>query len=664
MNRRGFQFSLILLVIVSLVGIAGYKLFESAMKSNSSTSKELDENSTRQASLGGDSNAKSESDLPSGDLVDEKNSLTPTKSDPVPTSLTPADENKESGETNADSNSRSDSLSNAGKTGSLKGILIDAETRLPLELQECVLSFKLGNKLHRSKTITDSKGNFTLKSVPKGRSLVRVQVPGYLLTTKTIHLKESTPGEEIPFLLHPGKRIVGEVISSDGSPIPEASLRFLPLVSDGYLASSRSLKVKSDVQGRFQLAPLANLEGEVIAFKKGFRSSSPHRLNEDPSASESHREIRIILKPDLSVPIQLVSKLNESPLENIEVSWRLEGYRPGALKSLGLKNKASSDAEGLVMLQGLPDNSESKVSLNIKGSTIAPKSLTVQVKDLEQATLVAPYRIACEQAASLFVRVYSADGNLASNVKASLSGNALLKTPRLTSTSKGELHFKGIPLGKVHFLADGGEQGYASLTLEPKIEWDDAIAVHLKKHEGLISGKVEDPAGKPIPGAQVIILKGKDTFSTGSDAEGQFTFDGIPKGSYQLVARSKDYGEERFLNLETPTTNLTIKLQKTGTVVGSIEFDGPQRPYSLRLTPVEVGSENSGLTPFRRSLLFKFTARDQKFICKKVPAGSYHLKLLRSGQVLHELKNITVRAGQIEGPFYLQENPPTTSNEG
>src|SRR5215207_3832561 len=50
-----------------------------------------------------------------------------------------------------------------------------------------------------------------------------------------------------------------------------------------------------------------------------------------------------------------------------------------------------------------------------------------------------------------------------------------------------------------------------------------------------LTGRVVDPQGATVAGAEVVLVTGKQTKSVRSTADGTFTFENLPAGRYELL---------------------------------------------------------------------------------------------------------------------------------
>ena len=59
--------------------------------------------------------------------------------------------------------------------------------------------------------------------------------------------------------------------------------------------------------------------------------------------------------------------------------------------------------------------------------------------------------------------------------------------------------------------------------------------------QSLLEGRVTDPAGKPIPGAELVLKRGGLELRRTTDADGRFSYLALPVGEYELVISAAGY---------------------------------------------------------------------------------------------------------------------------
>lgn len=111
------------------------------------------------------------------------------------------------------------------------------------------------------------------------------------------------------------------------------------------------------------------------------------------------------------------------------------------------------------------------------------------------------------------------------------------------------------------------------------------LTLSSQAHEVSLHGQVVDPTGALIPGVTLTLTRGTSVFTTASSDDGQYRFQAVPPGTYQLTADAAGFGKlvitdlklaaSRQLNLSlkiaTDQQQLTVGAQAEGLSVSSEE---------------------------------------------------------------------------------------------
>jgi TonB family protein len=114
--------------------------------------------------------------------------------------------------------------------------------------------------------------------------------------------------------------------------------------------------------------------------------------------------------------------------------------------------------------------------------------------------------------------------------------------------------------------------------------------------ETVVTGLVHDPTGARVPGADVVLGNGVESFQAPTDATGRFRFEGVPEGAYMLSATAGGFDPRRRDGVQVRTgerveTNILLGVagQRTAVsiVAGALEEPPPTpsgRPQPIRVT--------------------------------------------------------------------------------
>src|SRR5262245_48575470 len=98
------------------------------------------------------------------------------------------------------------------------------------------------------------------------------------------------------------------------------------------------------------------------------------------------------------------------------------------------------------------------------------------------------------------------------------------------------------------------------------------------RRDGVIAGRVVNDAGRPVPGAQIFVIKAGVKLDSGrqfstADDEGNFSATGLAPGSYKISAYVPGYvvaGAEADRDYHRPGENVTINLIRGGVLTGRV----------------------------------------------------------------------------------------------
>ena len=128
-----------------------------------------------------------------------------------------------------------------------------------------------------------------------------------------------------------------------------------------------------------------------------------------------------------------------------------------------------------------------------------------------------------------------------------------------------------------------------------------------------ITGTVLDPSGSSIAGAEVVLLgrNGKAVATTGSDAKGEFRFDKIPPGTYQVRARTTGFrdgiAQVTIAGKSVAPLRIALAIAAVSEVV-SVNVDDSAPQVSTET------SENRGNNNIDREALDRVPVFDQDYI--------------------------------------------------
>jgi protocatechuate 3,4-dioxygenase beta subunit len=514
------------------------------------------------------------------------------------------------------------------------GRVVDAENR-PVSAAELRLALREGGArgarvqlrlfaMDREKpeAVTGVDGTFVIPGLSPGQYTVVVSREGF--ARKTIpSLDVKAEGESVwpPIALAAGIALSGVVHDSAGQPIPGAQILAIDL-SGG----TRPLDASSGPDGRFRmdgLTPDRPLMLNVSA--DGYAS-----IQKD--ATPPAQDVAITLKSAGTIRGRVEDAAAKAPITDFTI-----GTRGSGAGRLGIQNggtggdRAFHADDGTFELGSVPPGKwtvhasaagyrpadiagvEVGEGVTREGVVLSMKKgggFTGRVLDPQLGTGVANANVSY-QAPGL-------QGGGGGGFARQAGGNASNTT---TTDADGRFTFDGTPEGKV--MVTASHPDYLDVTQEVDLSKQSSADLTLGTG-GSISGTVVGQDGRtPIPGAQVSLNQEGDTRfgfggnSTRSDGSGNFLFEHLQAGRFQLVAQSSDgktTSQEAVLGDSQRLTGILLQMA-TGTLLqGTVSGLPAGRLGGVRITANGQGYNDNTTTD-----------DSGKFTLQNVPAGVIRL---------------------------------------
>lgn len=170
----------------------------------------------------------------------------------------------------------------------------------------------------------------------------------------------------------------------------------------------------------------------------------------------------------------------------------------------------------------------------------------------------------------------------------------------------------------------------------------DSHEVDASLEEGaIVSGRVVDQAGAPLPGAQV--TAGNEAASAArTDEEGRFTVYGLGDGDVNLSASARGHGTVYLRGVRPGATGLEIRLLKAGALGGRASAPGPLPAFVVILSRLDA---DLGREIRVQSKSFPASATGE-FHLQDVAPGVYRVEIEAEGLVTEERPQVVVHPGQ------------------
>ncbi|MFN2386367.1 MAG: carboxypeptidase regulatory-like domain-containing protein [Thermoanaerobaculia bacterium] len=467
--------------------------------------------------------------------------------------------------------------------------------------------------LFRQETVRSRPdGSFRLKQLAASRSVtLEATKEGFAPVKKHgVALKAGETARDVQFVLTRGLQARGRVVDAQGQPVAGAEIRLAPADRSGMPGGIRIVtrmmgqdrpNAVSGRDGAFVVAGLE--EGDVTATvtREGFAEKSFSGLS--VQSTEANEWAPFTLSPGAAIT-GVVRDSQGTPVVGASV---------GAFGEAGGVREATSDLDGSFRLDGYP--SERPLMLNVRAEDYAPLQRSV-TPPAENVVLV------LKTAGILRGRVEDAETKRAItdfsiSYSAPRAGGMMLRfggtNDRAFQSADGSFEMTEVSPGR--WVLRGSAPGYRSAEVGPvelgEGETKDGLELSLRKG-GTLSGRVLDPRrGTGVPNATVAWqeaasesgsrmaamiasrFSGGDT-STTTDADGRFSFDGLPDGKVVLTASHPDFLDVTK-EVAADSDGVDITLSVGGTISGSVVGRDGRTPLAGAVVSLNALGGSSGM---------------------------------------------------------------------
>lgn len=538
------------------------------------------------------------------------------------------------------------------------GRVVDA-AGLPLPGVELRAHSFQGRRADRS-TLSDADGRFHLGLLQPHRDyrieLVREDLRRAALDVPPLD----------PFMIRHGLRVVmgpaslllGQVVGPGDRPVVGAAVELGTSTLDregtppGKIGSDDAEELETDETGRFTATVTGSGLIDVEVRAEGFAPLALRGL--EVSADADRLDLgRLVLEPAAVIYGRVVDP-EDRPIEGVEVYDFSNGFEqlddlPRYLRFR--RPAATSVSDGRFRLDELPAGSSVQLILKRPGFSLALLRGVVAPSERELRVVMAP-------AGSVAGRVLDA-GGLGVRAQVYLRGGGPRTTAaRVTTDPDGEFRFADVGAGPLELWARvlGFPPARVSgLEVAPP-DALEGIEIRLARgaaRGATLSGRVLDPEGRPVPRAAV---RGRlpgpaelevpaEHRGTTTDELGAYRLDGLPPGTWQLLASRNLVEVAQELEIGEADQLLDFVLGAGGKpVAGSVtdELGAAVPGVLLLLTPEAGGRPRPAVSGV-----------DGSFVFDAVPLGTYHLATGISG----ERVEVPVALIDDPGPIAVSDAP-------
>ncbi len=468
----------------------------------------------------------------------------------------------------------------------IEGVVADARWGRPLSRAQVVLEAGLGSQ----RTLTDRLGRFTFPDLPAGVYYLRASRPGFA-TTRLGQRRWNGPGT--PIVLEPDSRFVtelrlpklgvisGEVSDENGVGLPDQQVLVyrrgppLELVGQG----------RTDDRGVYRVAGL----------EPGFYHvrTAPIQLEDGTDLLPTYFPRTASPEESVAVEVRLDSETNSVNITPLAgklfrvtgaVGW--PGVRSVALYSDLGRRDASVDANGGFVFDQLPPGNYELLASSVEDGRhlVAYRTfwLSGDVEGMHLGPTPAPtVSVLCEDRGGRRVDVGQVMLFLRRKQPPSDGHARRLTCQAREPLTPGIWESAVLTPPEQYVVEIAGERGkleHGQFPLAPAQSL--VVRVVLSDAPATLRGTVVTKEGRPVAGATVLLkplesdggwrVHGKN--STRTDVEGNYRLDGLPPGTYQVLA-SLEYRTPEEADWETLPSQ-TVALRESDRVVLDLKLSG------------------------------------------------------------------------------------------
>jgi uncharacterized GH25 family protein len=415
---------------------------------------------------------------------------------------------------------------------------------------------------------SDAQGRFTSR-LSTGIWDLRASSPGLVATVvRGIAVEPGrAPLDLGTVVLRRGATLDGQVVDLQGKPIADCHIRTLPaggMTSTRFLAvgaEDESAETLSGADGFFTVTGLP--EGQpvtLVVSGEGYIAATLPGIQ-----APAERPLRVTLSPGARISGRVVDESGE-PVTNAEVRAFPEGPgRGGAADPL--------DENGGFLIKNV---SPGRHTLAVA----APGFQPVQRRGIEVVAgkTVSGLEVVVRKGATIEGRVTTTEGHPVAGTRLRVMPTEGADNPLLAGLGLSEAVADGDGAYRLEGVAEGNRSIVAESRDHPKVV--QALAVqpgsnHLdfQLADGReVSGRVIDPQGQPIPGAEVSLSSPAGGWNGTTGPDGGFRMTAIPDGAYRLLADKEGWAQstEEIHVAGGPVQGLVLRLDRGGAIVGRV----------------------------------------------------------------------------------------------
>jgi Carboxypeptidase regulatory-like domain len=498
-------------------------------------------------------------------------------------------------------------------------------------------------RAHPVVAVTDAEGRFSIATVPEGRIEISIRAYGYADLWERLDVPQSS---EPTLEMKPALGLSGTVRWVDGTLAAGIPLQVMP--EGGMIPSYQSWlhRTVSLADGSFAVANLPEGRYTVNVASRMFGGTANVQDVVSAPVEAGATDVRVIVEQGGIIagkvvdgegrPVPMASVHAQAKLDKRQYSYRL----------------GQTDGEGRFRLVGLALVPQ-KLTISSTGNRGNSLRLPVVMNDVVVGTL--DLEVVLTAGPTIEGTLKDEDGQLIPNAR--IGARRIQEGDRRRPNQhwqngvvvdvSGAFRITGLEAGayRLH-LTSYGQSGQRSWKLigGDRVEAGTHGLRLTGVRGGIIAGRVNDAAGKPLERAWVHASRGESSARTTTGPDGRFELQGLDdQGSYTVSVSRQGWKAINRKGVTPGTTNLTFVLDKGRRVTGRlVDEDGK---------PITGAHLNFSGRDQGRSLASGSTMTDEKgrFEVGGLDEGTYTVQgWARSKRTMRRLKLGTVRAGTLD----------------
>ena len=411
---------------------------------------------------------------------------------------------------------------------------------------------RFGSNVVNPEAITDAEGNYRLKGIKAGPTLIHVMDDSFApaMQQATASLENDA---KVDFVLEPGNPITGRVTDPDGNPVAGVTL----VVDTWNNARMLDRRVATNPNGEFRFENMPATPAEIHIIKQNYVSKRDLQ-----AVGGEHYDITLLPVVEHTVRVRLADR-DEPPAEiTLQKGYQWQGRDDIHWSDVeSYDNDAKYDpAAGLVRIRVDEPSSNAKLSwrMRVTGYRDAvidnpqlggkPQALEVLLEKVQSVAGKVVRAETGEPLEGVIIALVSKQDRLRMDhyVEFESSFRAIdeFTGVKVTSAADGSFELPTVPEGteKIDVLLFRKGDGFHYIPDARSLLGHDTLELPLPK-SGRVEGRIT-VAGEPVSGSEVHLawIGSEDNYDfpfgfggqTTTDADGRFRYSGLGPGRYRL----------------------------------------------------------------------------------------------------------------------------------